>query len=55
MDLVNFLPKSPATYFNSQIVVDRLLTVKESAKLLVNNYMVAKSKDAAATKEQTND
>lgn len=44
LEFLNFLPKSDAVEANIQIIADRLLTVKESAKLLVNNYIVEKNK-----------
>lgn len=56
MDFMNFLPKSPAVEVNIQIIADRLLTIKESAKLLINNFVIARDKDLEPeSKEKTND
>ena len=56
-EFIDFLPSSDATSFNAQLIVDRLLTVKESAKLLINNFMVDKIKkeEEAENKENKDD
>lgn len=48
------MPKSQVVAPNIQILADRLMSVKESAKLLVNNFVVDQSKQQE-NKESTND
>lgn len=55
MEFMNFLPKSDAVAVNIQLIADRLLTVKESAKLLINNFVIAADTSLAEDKENKDD
>jgi hypothetical protein len=49
-EFIDFLPTTADVTINMNLVVDKLLSVKESAKLLVNNYA-----QNIALKEQSKD
>jgi len=51
-DFLNFLPKNDTVAVNIQLIADRLLTIKESAKLLVNNFVISSDKESEENKEK---
>ena len=51
-EFLNILPASPDVGVHYTILVDKILSVKETAKLLVNTYAQGKAKAAAAEKAE---